>query len=192
LAAAEGGALSRQFYGAHQEDLNFFLLDKLSRQHIYRGAGLSAASGVQNGFFRPAARHTFGTPGMTAMSNLRNRLGRGAVCALVVLSAGLAASAGSASPRYDGLWSVLIVTEKGDCDRAYRYPIRVSNGLLANGGSDPFTISGEVAPTGAITVTVSNGSKSATGSGRLAGDTGGGLWQAGSCSGTWSAERRSS
>ncbi|MGB6965319.1 MAG: hypothetical protein WBD90_12715, partial [Xanthobacteraceae bacterium] len=37
-----------------------------------------------------------------------------------------------AAPRYDGLWSVSIVTEKGDCDRGYRCPIRISNGQLAN------------------------------------------------------------
>ncbi len=116
------------------------------------------------------------------------------MCALVAASATLAASATSnaAAPRYDGVWSVSIVTEKGDCDRGYRYPIRISNGVLANGGSDPFTITGNVTPSGAIVVTVSGGNKSATGSGRLAGNSGGGHWEGGSCSGTWSAERRSS
>lgn len=132
---------------------------------------------------------------MTAMiAFLRNRLARAGACALVAASATLAASATSnaAAPRYDGIWSVSIVTEKGDCDRGYRYPIRISNGVLVNGGSDPFTISGRVAPSGAITVTVSHGGKSAIGSGRLAGNSGEGSWQGGSCSGTWTAERRSS
>jgi hypothetical protein len=125
------------------------------------------------------------------MTALRNRL---AVCALVAASATLAASATSNAtpPRYDGIWSVSIVTEKGDCDRGYRYPVRISNGILANGGSDPFTITGNVTSSGAIVVTVSTGAKSATGSGRLAGDGGAGRWQGGACSGTWSAERRSS
>lgn len=123
-----------------------------------------------------------------------NRLARSLAFALVAASATLAASSTSnaAAPRYDGLWSVSIVTEKGDCDRGYRYPVRISHGTLVNGGSDPFTITGRVAPTGAITVTVSHGDKSATGSGRLAGDSGEGSWSGGSCSGTWSAERRSS
>ena len=67
-----------------------------------------------------------------------------------------------------------VVTEKGDCDPGYRYPIRISNGHLANAGDATFTITGAVAPTGAITVTVSAAGKSATGSGRLAGDMGGG------------------
>jgi hypothetical protein len=125
------------------------------------------------------------------MTSLRNRL---AVCALVTATASFAASATSnaAVPRYDGVWSVSIVTQKGDCDRGYRYPIRISKGLLANGSPDIFTISGKVSPSGAIVVTVSAGNKSATGSGRLAGNGGGGHWQGGSCSGTWSAERRSS
>jgi hypothetical protein len=120
-------------------------------------------------------------------------LPRGSLCALVIAATLLPASATpSAVPRYDGLWSVSIVTERGDCDRGYRYPIRIDHGTLVNGGSDPFTISGRVAPTGAITVKVSHGDKSAVGSGRLSGDSGEGLWSAGSCSGTWTAERRSS
>jgi hypothetical protein len=124
------------------------------------------------------------------MTDLRNRIGRRAVFALVVASATFATTTGFALPRYDGLWSVSIVTEKGACDRGYRYPIRISNGLLANAGDAGFTITGKVAPTGAITVTVSHGSSSATGSGRLAGDIGEGLWTGGECSGTWTAERR--
>jgi hypothetical protein len=128
------------------------------------------------------------------MTTFKSYLARGAVCALVAASAALAASSTSnaAAPRYDGVWSVLIVTEKGDCDRGYRYPIRISNGTLANGGESPFTITGKVEPTGAIIVTVSHGDKSATGSGRLAGNAGGGQWRGGACSGSWTAERRSS
>jgi hypothetical protein len=124
----------------------------------------------------------------------RSPVARSTAGALVACCVSVAASATSnaAAPRYDGDWSVSIVTVKGDCDRGYRYPIRISNGTLVNGGSDPFTISGRVTPSGAITVTVSHGDKSATGSGRLAGNSGEGLWTGGSCSGTWTAERRSS
>lgn len=125
---------------------------------------------------------------------LGSRLTRGSAWALLAASASLAISAAStaAAPRYDGMWSVSIVTEKGDCDRGYRYPIRIANGMLTNGGSDPFTISGRVSPSGAVTVTVSHGDKSATGSGRLAGNSGEGFWKGGTCSGSWTAERRSS
>ncbi len=90
---------------------------------------------------------------------LGNRFARGTACALVAATASLAASATSnaAAPRYDGVWSVSIVTEKGDCDRGYRYPVRIAHGVLENAGGNPFTISGKVAPTGAIVVTVSAG-----------------------------------
>jgi hypothetical protein len=124
------------------------------------------------------------------------RRARGAITAAIAISGSIVASAIMAStasfavPCYDGLWSVSIVTEKGDCDRGYRYPIRISNGLLANAGSDVFTITGKVGGTGAITVTVSGGGRSATGSGRLAGNMGIGSWTGGSCSGSWTAERR--
>jgi len=120
------------------------------------------------------------------------RLLGGAIGALVAVSALTAPSANASSPRYDGMWSVSIVTQKGDCDRGYRYPIRIANGTVVNGGSDPFTISGKVGPSGAITVTVSSGSKSATGSGHLAGNSGEGSWHGGACSGVWTAERRDS
>jgi hypothetical protein len=115
---------------------------------------------------------------------------RHAFAALLAGAASLMATTSYAGPRYDGLWSVLVVTEKGDCDRGYRYPIRIENGKLVNAGDNAFTISGAVAPTGAITVTVSAGSKSATGLGRLDDNEGGGQWTGGSCSGSWTAERR--
>ena len=94
---------------------------------------------------------------------------------------------------FDGQWSVLIVTEKGRCDRAYRYPVKIENGAVGYAGSASFNISGSVGNNGAVTVTVSRGSQSATGTGRMSATDGGGTWTAGSgeCSGTWSAERRS-
>jgi hypothetical protein len=113
-----------------------------------------------------------------------------AMASTIMASAILASTASLAVPRYDGLWSVSIVTEKGDCDRGYRYPVRISNGLLANAGNSVFTITGRVGGTGAITVTVNAGGRSATGSGRLAGNLGMGSWTGGSCSGSWTAERR--
>ncbi len=115
---------------------------------------------------------------------------RFAAAALVAGAAALMTTTSYAGPRYDGLWSVLVVTEKGDCDAGYRYPIRIENGKLANAGDNAFTIAGAVAPTGAITVTVSAAGKSATGLGRLDANEGGGHWTGGSCSGSWTAERR--
>jgi len=115
---------------------------------------------------------------------------RGSLFALVAASATLASSGTNAVPGFDGLWSVSIVTEKGACDRGYRYPVRITNGVLANAGSVNISIVGKVQPTGAITVVVSAAGKSANGTGRLSGDLGEGRWTGGECSGSWTAERR--
>ena len=120
-------------------------------------------------------------------------LRRGSLFALVIAAATLAASSGTnAVPGFDGLWSVSIVTEKGTCDRGYRYPVRITNGVLANAGNVNISIVGKVQPTGAITVVVSAAGKSANGRGRLSGDLGEGHWIGGECSGSWTAERRPS
>jgi hypothetical protein len=85
---------------------------------------------------------------------------------------------------------VVIVTEKGTCDRAYRYPVRIANGALINEGPSPVTVSGKVGGNGAVNVLVTYGDKSANGSGRLSGNIGAGSWTGGGCAGTWEAERR--
>ena len=128
---------------------------------------------------------------MAAMTNFKT-IGWGALFALVAASATIATTSSTyAVPGYDGLWSVSIITEKGACDRGYRYPIRISNGLLANAGDVAVNIAGKVMPTGAVTVMVSAAGKNANGTGRLSGNLGEGSWSGGDCSGTWTAERRS-
>jgi hypothetical protein len=126
------------------------------------------------------------------MIRLQQRARRSAA---FVFAAAAAASVAASAPglarnNFDGMWSVSIITEKGECDRGYRYPIAIQNGLLANAGDTPFDISGKVATNGAITVRVAHGDKAATGQGRLSGTFGQGHWTAGACAGTWTAERR--
>jgi len=94
---------------------------------------------------------------------------------------------------FDGLWSVSIVTYYGDCDRGYRYPLRIWYGRVIKADNDPnYNVAGAVARNGAISVTVSGGGKTASGGGRLRGNVGAGVWHTsnGECSGRWSAERR--
>jgi hypothetical protein len=114
-----------------------------------------------------------------------------AILAATLVPASTAPIAGK--PNFDGQWSVLIVTEKGTCDRAYRYPVRIENGSVGYAGSASFTVAGKVGGDGAVTVTVSRGSQSAKGTGRMSTSDGAGTWVAasGECSGTWTAERRS-
>jgi hypothetical protein len=115
------------------------------------------------------------------------------VSALALAAALPVLSPAEAVPNYDGVWSVVIVTQQGLCDPSYRYPIRISKGNLLNAGNAQVAISGRVAKNGAVVVNVSAGDKTATGTGKLAGKTGGGSWSGGNgiCSGVWQAERRS-
>jgi hypothetical protein len=126
---------------------------------------------------------------MHSMIFLRNSLQLSAVG--LIAATALTATPGFATPRYDGVWSVSIVTKKGDCIASYRYPMRIANGILANGGDVAIDVRGKVAANGAVVVKVSHGDTSATGSGRLAGNLGSGFWHTTSCSGFWTAERRS-
>jgi len=96
-----------------------------------------------------------------------------------------------ATGSFDGKWSVVVITTKGDCDRAYRYPIDIRGQNLINAGNASFDISGKVQGDGAVAVRIAYGDKSASGSGRLSGSSGEGRWTGGSCAGTWTAERRS-
>jgi hypothetical protein len=120
---------------------------------------------------------------------------RGLVVMAALATAALipAQSPAEAVPGYDGMWSVVIITKEGICDPSYRYPIRITNGNLGNAGTASVSISGKVGKNGAVTVNVSTGDKTATGTGRLAGRSGVGSWSGGNgaCSGVWQAERRS-
>jgi hypothetical protein len=101
-----------------------------------------------------------------------------------------AAAPAAATANYDGLWSVTIMTQKGNCDASYRYPVRISNGAVQNDGPSLINVSGKVGGNGAVTVLVSAGDKSANGTGKLSGKIGGGVWAGASCAGRWEAERR--
>jgi hypothetical protein len=100
-----------------------------------------------------------------------------------------------ARSSFDGAWSVVVVTRAGACTPTLRYPVAITNGIVTNSGDSPASVSGRVAPTGAVRVTVRSGGSWASGSGHLSTTTGGGVWRgqgsSGLCQGTWQAERRS-
>ena len=62
---------------------------------------------------------------------------RSVALAGALASAGIAASPGTAAARtsYDGIWSVLIITQSGACERAYRYGVQISNGRVLQVGT---------------------------------------------------------
>jgi hypothetical protein len=95
---------------------------------------------------------------------------------------------------FDGIWSVIVITEEGNCDRAYRYPVRVVNGQIRYEGEAGINVSGRVDGSGRLNATISRGEHSASGTGRLTQRAGSGTWSGKSktsaCSGRWQAERR--
>jgi hypothetical protein len=115
------------------------------------------------------------------------RLASAAVFLLLGAGAGAAAS-------FDGNWSVVIVTESGSCDPAYRYRLRIQNGVVHYDGEADVNVSGRVDDHGAVRVSVSRGQQRAEGTGRLDSNAGSGTWSGTStadrCRGRWEAERR--
>ena len=106
---------------------------------------------------------------------------------------GFASMAIAQTNRFDGTWSVEVVTESGSCDRAYRYAVTIENGRARYAGTEAFNVSGQVRPNGAVSGSISRGQDRANVTGRLSGTTGGGTWTASgarTCSGRWSAEKR--
>lgn len=97
--------------------------------------------------------------------------------------------------KFDGNWSIAIVTLDGPCDRASRYGVQIYNGQAIYPGGD-VQVSGSVAPSGAVSGVISRDGTAARVSGRLSpGGSGGGSWSTDgsspiSCSGRWTASRR--
>jgi hypothetical protein len=92
---------------------------------------------------------------------------------------------------YDGDWSVLVQTTRGNCPPALRAGVVIRGGRVL--ADDPgYQLNGEVAPGGAVRVTVSAGGQSADGFGRLSRASGAGSWRtpSGQCAGRWTAARR--
>lgn len=105
--------------------------------------------------------------------------------AAAILLAGVMTA--SAADSFDGTWSVSIVTKSGTCDAAPPLSIQIANGRVV---ADPaLGISGSVAQSGGIMVSIKNGIQKAVGAGRLAASSGSGTWRGGPCSGTWTAQR---
>ena len=113
--------------------------------------------------------------------------------AALLACASLAASDAIAATPYDGYWSVVIMTQRGACEPAYRSAVNISNGVVSGGGGMA-SVYGRVGQNGAVSVVVTSGVQSAHGNGRLGRSSGSGVWagqgSAGRCSGRWTAYRR--
>jgi hypothetical protein len=125
------------------------------------------------------------------MKSIMRPIFAAAIAAVAMTGGSVSSEAAMGASAYDGSWSVVIYTMRGDCDRALRYSLQIARGRVQ--AQDPmYQAAGDVQPGGAIRVVVTQGGRYASGSGRLAGNNGRGLWHTdnGECSGQWTAERR--
>jgi hypothetical protein len=103
--------------------------------------------------------------------------------------------ASKAGGSFDGAWHVTIITQSGNCDPAYSYPVKVEGGRVSYSGNGDFDISGHVGEAGAVSVAIARGDQKASASGKLSASSGSGQWSGKSssmsCSGRWEATRSS-
>jgi hypothetical protein len=92
---------------------------------------------------------------------------------------------------YDGVWNVLFATQAGNCSSTNSVPFTVTGRRVSSAGGGKVT--GGISPAGVVSVRISVGASVATGSGRLAGNSGAGRWSGiitgDKCSGSWQAIR---
>lgn len=118
-----------------------------------------------------------------------------AVSATVIGPADAAKKKVNVPNKFDGQWSISVVTQDGPCDRAARYGVQIVKGEAYYPGGD-VQIQGHVSGDGAVNGIISRGTDSARVSGRLTvGGTGGGSWGSVGggpigCRGSWTATRR--
>lgn len=113
-----------------------------------------------------------------------------AVAALAVLTVADADHARAAG-RYDGTWTTVFATTRGNCSSGYSVPFLVTGARVTSAGGG--RVSGSVTRSGSVAVAVSVGASRASGGGRLVGNSGFGRWSGiitgDRCSGTWQATR---
>src|SRR6202045_1262158 len=100
-------------------------------------------------------------------------------------------SVAQARSAYDGSWDLLFVTQRGACDPTYSFSVNITDGIVTHPNLVRFR--GYVARSGAVRASVTVQDKFASGSGRLARNSGRGTWTGHSgqarCSGYWTARR---
>ena len=113
--------------------------------------------------------------------------------AVLALTAGalLSGSAVAEPAKFDGTWSVSLVADGGLCGSGTSSTLMVQNGSVRAGGSG-VSVSGQVGPSGSVSLALQKSGVQGSASGRLSGASGSGSWSVSSlgCSGRWTAQRR--
>jgi hypothetical protein len=124
-------------------------------------------------------------------SHTRIRASRSFIAIAAVAAFGLADAAPAQAGLYDGTWTTVFATTRGNCSSGYSVPFLVSGSRVSSAGGG--RVSGSVGRGGSVAVAVSVGASHASGGGRLAGNRGAGRWSGiitgDRCSGTWQATR---
>jgi len=162
------------------------------RNHAGRAGELRA--GQPRGTRAPRAALSTRSPYLRG-AMMKSPYRHAATLAALAMAAGLlCAGAAARTSNFDGNWSVLVITESGTCDAAYRYGVSVQNGAVHYRGESGIAVSGSVDDSGRVSVAIGRGDQRAEGSGRLTADSGSGTWsgssQSSRCRGRWEAERR--
>ena len=114
-----------------------------------------------------------------------------AFAALATVAAPDTAGAAGRAGAYNGTWTTVFATTRGNCSSGYSVPFLVNGSRVSSAGGG--RVSGSVGGGGAVTVQVSVGASNASGRGRLSGNSGAGSWSGvitgDRCSGTWQASR---
>ena len=107
------------------------------------------------------------------------------------LGALLSGSAFAEPAKFDGTWSVSLVGTGGLCGSGTSSTLTVQNGSVRAGGSG-VSVSGQVAPSGSVSLALQKSGVQGSASGKLSGSSGSGSWSVSSlgCSGRWTAQRR--
>ncbi len=93
--------------------------------------------------------------------------------------------------KFDGVWSVQLVANAGLCGSGASQTLAVQNGSVRAGGSG-VSVSGQVGPSGSVSLALQKSGVQGSASGKLSGASGSGSWAVSSlgCSGNWTAQRR--
>jgi hypothetical protein len=126
-----------------------------------------------------------------AFSDLRPLRWLPVFAALAAVAAPAPADAARARGAYDGTWTTVFATTRGNCSSGYSIPFQVSGNRVSSAGGG--RVSGSIGRGGSVAVNVSVGASRASGGGRLVGTSGAGSWSGiitgDRCSGTWQATR---
>jgi hypothetical protein len=120
---------------------------------------------------------------------------RRATAILLCAAAGLTQAGALAAAPHDGSWAIEVVTERGNCERLYRYYVVVDGEaihLRSSFGETSEAPVGALRKDGRIDVTLGQTDDLVSVKGQLGAASGGGNWSAPArnCAGRWSASKR--